>query len=181
MGRSMAAWLMGRWFGFLAGRLAMAGGGLHDGCGYGLWKAGVLFVFEDARRAGVVSLAVPDEVGSVGSGCRLWACVSDATSEATSSSGASLHQPGSHQARAVKSTGKKVGVPPGVAFFGVPVLLTVRDGLRQPTMGGKGCRPPASTQRPALPRSAPTSILLGGIPSASAAGAFGFSVLEGFG
>jgi hypothetical protein len=40
---------------------------------------------------------------------------------------ADFPDPGHHQTRAVQSTGKKVGVPSGVTFFGSPVLLTARN------------------------------------------------------
>jgi hypothetical protein len=49
----------------------------------------------------------------------------DATSEAMST--ATAPQPAAIEARDVQSTGKKVGAPSGVAFFGTPVLLTSRE------------------------------------------------------
>jgi hypothetical protein len=74
--------------------------------------------------------------------------------------------PGDHGSRAVKSTGKKVGVPSGVAFFGFPVLLRARE---------PACQPDNGTRRDAAPRVgigarmfAPDIFLLGGVPSAFA-------------
>jgi hypothetical protein len=53
-------------------------------------------------------------------------------------------------ARAVQSTGKKVGVPFGVAFFGFPVLLTARSDVRQPILVREGMPPPVLPSTPSL-------------------------------
>ena len=60
----------------------------------------------------------------------------------------SSSDPERQRARAVKSTGKKVGVPFGVAFFGFPVLFTARSDVRQLMMVREGMPPPCCHLRP---------------------------------
>jgi hypothetical protein len=50
----------------------------------------------------------------------------------------------------VRSTGKKVGAPFGVAFFGSPVLFTARDRSRQPIIEIEGMPPPFAATTPSL-------------------------------